>query len=150
MQVLEQLADELMADEFDGDNCLNSKQSILSWMRANIGVINSLLNQCYELDGADMDEEAQAIYKQAYLYHYYSKKARNALRGIMDTSVSSEGEISSIRDGESRVTFTNKNESAKIIRAFANDAKNIMDELVHKYNMYQSEPRQVGGIEAAD
>jgi len=147
MQVLEQLAEELMADEFDGDDCLNSKQSILSWMRANLGVINGLLDQCYELDGSDMDEEAQAIYKQAYLYHHYSKKARNALRGIMDTSVSSEGEVASISDGESRVTFTNKNESAKIIRAFANDAKNIMDQLVNKYNMYQSEPRQVSGAD---
>tara|TARA_B110000285_G_scaffold226285_1_gene285809 strand:+ start:8576 stop:9022 length:447 start_codon:yes stop_codon:yes gene_type:complete len=147
MQVLEELANELMQDEFDGDTCLNSNQSILSWMRANIGVINGLLDQCYELDGPDMDEEAQAIYKQAYLYHYYSKKARNALRGIMDTSGGSEGEIASISDGESKVSFTNKNESAKVIRAFANDAKNTVDELVHKYNMYQSEPRQVSGIE---
>lgn len=147
MQVLEDLAKELMQDEFDGDTCLNSNQSILSWMRANIGVINGLLDQCYELDGPDMDEEAQAIYKQAYLYHYYSKKARNALRGIMDTSEGSEGEIASISDGESRVSFTNRNESAKVIRAFANDAKNTVDELVHKYNMYQSEPRQVSGID---
>ena len=147
MQVLEELAQELMADEFDGDTCLNSVQSILSWMRANIGVLNGLLDQCYELDGDNMDEEAQAIYKQAYLYHHYSKKARNALRGIMDASVNSEGEVASISDGESRVTFTNKNESAKIIRAFANDAKNMMDELIHKYNMYQSEPRQVSGLD---
>jgi hypothetical protein len=147
MQVLEELAQELMQDEFDNDSSLNSTQSILSWMRANLGVLNGLLDQCYELDGDDMDEEAQAIYKQAYLYHHYSKKARNALRGIMDCSVSSGGEVASISDGESRVTFTNKNESAKIIRAFANDAKNIMDELVHKYNMYQSEPRQVSGLD---
>ena len=147
MQVLEELAEELMKDEFDGDSCLNSIQSILSWMRANLGVLNGLLDQCYELDGENMDEEAQAIYKQAYLYHHYSKKARNALRGIMDTSVDSQGEVASISDGESRVTFTNKNESAKVIRAFANDAKNMMDELIHKYNMYQSEPRQVSGID---
>ena len=65
----------------------------------------------------------------------------------MDTSGGSEGEIASISDGESRVSFTNKNESAKVIRAFANDAKNTVDELVHKYNMYQSEPRQVSGID---
>jgi hypothetical protein len=148
MQVLEELAEELMKDEFDGDSCLNSIQSILSWMRANLGVLNGLLDQCYELDGENMDEEAQAIYKQAYLYHHYSKKARNALRGIMDTSVDSQGEVASISDGESRVTFTNKNESAKVIRAFANDAKNMMDELIHKYNMYQSEPRQVSGGDA--
>lgn len=145
MQVLEELADELLADEFDG--CNNSKQSILSWMRANLGILNNLLDQCFELDGPDMDEEAQAIYKQAYLYHHYSKKARNALRGIMDSSDGSEGEISSISDGESKVTFTNKNESAKIIRAFANDAKNIMDTMIHKYNMFQSEPRQVSGAD---
>lgn len=147
MDVLEELANELMEDEFDNDSCLNSKQSILSWMSANLGVLNGLTDQCFELDGPDMDEEAQAIYKQAYLYHHYSKKARLALRGIIDSSGDSQGEVASISDGESKVTFTNKNESAKIIRAFANDAKNNVDELVHKYNMFQSEPRQVTGID---
>ena len=148
MQILEELAEELMRDEFDNDSCLNSIQSILYWMEANLGILNGLLDKCYEVDGSEMDEEAQAIYKQAYLYHHYSKKARSALRGIMDTSGGSEGDIASISDGESRVSFTNKNESAKVIRAFANDAKNTMDELVHKYNMYQSEPRQVSGLDA--
>ena len=147
MQVLDKLADEIMADEFDNESCLNSKQSILSWMESNLGVINGLLDQCFALEGPDMDEEAQSIYKQVYLHHYYSKRARNALRGIIDTSSDSSGDIASIADGESRVTFTNKNESAKVLRGFANDTKESLNKLVSKYNMYQSEPRQVSGID---
>ena len=64
-----------------------------------------------------------------------------------DTSTP-DGEIISLSDGESRVTFANKNETAKVIRGMAQDAKLCLDQLVNKYNMYQSEPRQVGGIEA--
>lgn len=137
-----------MENEFDNDNCLNTYESILSWLQANLGILNTLLDTSFCLDGSDFDEEAQAIYKQVYLHHYYSKKARNALRGIVDTSTDSAGEIASISDGESRVTFTNKNETAKVLRGFATDAKATLDQLVTKYNMYQSEPRQVSGIDA--
>lgn len=137
-----------MENEFDNDNCLNTYESILSWLQANLGILNTLLDTSFCLDGPDFDEEAQAIYKQVYLHHYYSKKARNALRGIVDTSTDSSGDIASISDGESRVTFTNKNETAKVLRGFATDAKATLDQLVAKYNMYQSEPRQVSGIDA--
>lgn len=73
------------------------------------------------------------------------------MRGIMAASDSCSdysGEVTSVRDGESRVTFANRNETAKVIRGMAQDAKMALDDLVAKYNMYQSEPRQVGGIEA--
>jgi|TARA_R110000772_G_scaffold228756_1_gene339409 rubrerythrin len=147
MEVLKDIASELMENEFDNDPCLNTEPSILSWLEANLGLLNSLINTSYCLEGSNLDSEAQAIYKQVYLHHYYSKKTRNALRGIMDASATSTEEIASISDGESRVTFANKNETAKVIRGLANDAKSTLNDLVAKYNVYQSEPRQVSGID---
>jgi len=148
MAVLEDLAKEVMECEFDNDSSLNSLQSIECWFESNLGLLNTMINTSYCLDAPELDSEAQAIYKQLYLYNYYSKKARNALRGIVSNSDTSSNEITAISDGESRVTFMNKNETAKVIRGMANDAKTSIDMLVAQYNMYQSEPRQVGGIEA--
>jgi len=150
MATISELAKEIMECEFDNNSDLNNLQSIECWLEANLGTLNTLIDTEYCLEGLDLDSEASAIYKQVYLHHYYVKKSRNAMRGIMACSGSSdqEPEISSISDGESRVTFANKNETAKVIRGMAQDAKQNLDQLVNKYNMYNSEPRQVGGIEA--
>ena len=151
MGLLNDLAKEIFECEFDNDSDLNSLQSIECWLEANLGMLNSLIDTNYCVEAPELDSEAQAIYKQLYLHHYYSKKARNALRGVMacsSTSDGSAGEVLSLKDGESRVSFMNKNETAKIIRGLANDAKASIDYLVTRYNMFQSEPRQVGGIEA--
>lgn len=150
MAVLEDLAKEIMECEFDNDSDLNSLQSIECWLEANLGMLNTLIDTEYSLESQELDSEAQAVYKQLYLHQYYVKKTRNAMRGIIACSDSSntDGDVLSLSDGESRVTFTNKNETAKVIRGMAQDAKESLDQLVNKYNMYQSEPRQVGGIEA--
>jgi hypothetical protein len=148
MALLENLAKEIMDCEFDGDSSLNSLQSIECWLEANLGLLNTMINTSYCLETQELDSEAQAIYKQLYLYNHYSKKARNALRGIIGSCETDSNSIASISDGESRVTFTNKNETAKVIRGMASDSKANLDKLVAQYNMYQSEPRQVGGIEA--
>lgn len=150
MAVLEDLAKDIMECEFDNDSDLNSLQSIECWLEANLGMLNTLIDTEYSLESQELDSEAQAVYKQLYLHQYYVKKTRNAMRGIIACSDSSntDGDVLSLSDGESRVTFTNKNETAKVIRGMAQDAKESLDQLVNKYNMYQSEPRQVGGIEA--
>ena len=150
MAILEDLAKEIMDCEFDGDTSLNSLQSIECWLESNLGLLNTMINTSYCVDAPELDSEAQAIYKQLYLHNYYSKKTRNAMRGIMGCQEDTSGEITSLSDGESRVTFMNKNETAKVIRGLANDAKDSLERLVSRYNMYQSEPRQVGGIEAGE
>jgi len=150
MATLSEIAKEIMECEFDNDSDLNSLQSIECWLEVNLGTLNTLIDTEFCLEGLNLDSEASAIYKQLYLHQYYVKKTRNAMRGIIACSDSSDadGEITSLSDGESRVTFANKNETAKVIRGMAQDAKLALDQLINKYNMYQSEPRQVGGIEA--
>ena len=118
MATILELATEIMECEFDNDSDLNSLQSIECWLEANLGMLNTLIDTEYCLEGLELDSEASAIYKQLYLHQYYVKKARNAMRGIIACSDSSntDGEILSLSDGESRVTFANKNETAKVIR----------------------------------
>jgi len=147
MTTLETLAKEIMETEFDNDSSLNSLQSIEAWLETNLGMLNSLINTSFCVEAQELDSEALSVYRQAYLHHYYSKKARNALRGIMMASGECSGDVISLNDGDSKVTFANKNESAKVIRGLANYAKSNLDTLVNKYNMYQSEPRQVSGID---
>ena len=149
MSVLSELAETIMSQEFDNDFCDNNLNSIQSWLEENLGQLNILINTNYCSESSDLGIEEQSIYKELYLYHFYTKRARMASRGILGNSTEQgSGDITSISDGESRVTFTNKNEVTKVLRGLANDAKANIDEMIHKYNMYQSEPRQVGGIEA--
>jgi hypothetical protein len=81
-----------------------------------------------------------------YLAHYYRKQSRNALRGIIDSS-NGQSDVLSLRDGDSSVTFTNKNEVAKVYKSMADESQNRLNKLTHQYNIYQSKPLQVGGIE---
>ncbi|MBY9002173.1 MAG: hypothetical protein KGD64_14735, partial [Candidatus Heimdallarchaeota archaeon] len=82
---------------------------------------------------------------------YYSKQSRNALRGIVSSSsASGDGSnILSVKDGDSQVTFVNKNEVSKVYRGLSSDSKANIDKLVAQYNIYGAEPRQLAGIESA-
>ena len=89
--------------------------------------------------------EEQSIYKEMYLYHYYTKQTRNVIRGIANDS---NGNILSVRDGDNAITFVNKNEVSKVYKGLAQDSYNALEGLIGKYNSYQASPRQVGGIES--
>ena len=88
-------------------------------------------------------------YKMAfYLCNYYNKQARNALRGIATSTVSGDN-ILSLKDGESSVTFVNRNEVSKVYRGLASDCMEKVTRLAAQYNIYQAQPRQLGGIDAS-
>ena len=89
--------------------------------------------------------EEQNIYKEMYLYDYYTKQTRNTIRGIADDT---NGNILSVRDGDNAITFVNKNEVSKVYKGLAQDSYNALEGLIGKYNSYQASPRQVGGIES--
>lgn len=146
MSVLRDLATDILRYEFDNDVSVNSVPAISGWLEANLGQLNSLIYTSYSGDDAELDLEAQAIHKELYLYNYYSKQARNALRGIINSS-SNGGDVLSLEDGESKVTFINRNEVSKVYRGLASDSMANIKQLVTQYNIYQAQPLQVGGIE---
>ena len=146
MSVIADLSLKIFQTEFDSDTGIMPRSHISGWLDANLGQLNTLLNTSYSGSNAELDLESQAIYKELYLASYYRKQSRNALRGLIDTN-GGGGDILSLRDGNSSVTFTNKNEVAKVYKSMADDAELRLNQLVAKYNIYQSQPLQLGGIE---
>ena len=146
MSSVAELASGVFIDEFDSSGVVYD--SISGWFENNLGQLNNALYTNFsgsngQISGLNLEE--QEIYKQMYLYHYYTKQTRNTIRGIANDT---NGNILSVRDGDNAISFVNKNEVSKVYRSLAQDVNNKLTYLVGKYNSYQAEPRQVGGIEA--
>jgi hypothetical protein len=155
------IATGIFNDEFDSDTGYSTLASISGWLANNVGLLNTIIYKGYSGSGVAATptdlvddtvlqpsgnfrfEEAD-IYKQIYLNNYYTKKARAVLKGI-DSSV----DFISLREGDSMITRTNKNEIAKTYRGFAKDAQERLELLVAKYNIYDAEPVQVAGTDAS-
>ena len=153
LNVLEDLASGIVTTEFDGDTGIATVASVSGWLYENLGQVNSYLYTNFSGDNATgtygfMDIEAQNVLKELYLSTYYNKEARNALRGITKSSVSGDN-VLSLRDGESAVTFINRNEVSKVYRGLANDCMDKVTQMAAQYNIYQAQPRQLGGIDAS-
>jgi len=151
--VLENLASGIVTTEFDSDTGIATVANVSGWLYENLGQVNTYLYTNFTGDDATgtygvMDIEAQNVLKELYLSNYYSKEARNALRGITKSSVSGDN-VLSLKDGESAVTFINRNEVAKVYRGFANDCMDKVTKMSAQYNIYQAQPRQLGGIDAS-
>jgi len=151
--VLEDLASGIVTTEFDGDTGIATVASVSGWLYENLGQVNTYLYTNFSGDNAQgtyglMDIEAQNVLKELYLSNYYNKETRNALRGITRSSVSGDN-VLSLRDGDSAVTFINRNEVSKVYRGLANDCMDKVTKMAAQYNIYQAQPRQLGGIDAS-
>jgi hypothetical protein len=145
MSVISDLALKIFQTEFDGDTGIMYQSYIEAWLASNLGQLNTRLNESFSGIDAPLNLEAQSIYKEMYMGSYYRKQSRSALRGLIGNT--NGADILSLRDGNSAVSFTNKNEVAKVYKSMADDCDIKVDKLSHKYNIYQSEPLQLGGIE---
>ena len=151
--VLEDLASGIVVTEFDSDTGIATVSAVSGWLYENLGQANTYLYTDFTGANASgtygvMDIEAQNVLKELYLGNYYNKQARNALRGIVSSSVSGDN-VLSLRDGESAVTFVNRNEVSKVYRGLATDCMDKVTRLAAQYNIYQAQPRQLGGIDAS-
>tara|TARA_R100000008_G_scaffold85915_1_gene77148 strand:+ start:2449 stop:2958 length:510 start_codon:yes stop_codon:yes gene_type:complete len=148
------LANTVFVNEFDSDEDLATLSQISGWFENNLGELNTVIFTSFSGSGIDSTDqvrivpsgafgtEESGIFKQLYLKHFYRKKARNILKGI-----DSSADFITLREGDSVITRTNKNEIAKTYRGFAKDAGEELEKLVYAYNFYQAKPRQVAGSE---
>jgi len=140
------LADEIFGNEFEYDSGYAQFYYISGWLANNVGLLNTKIYSQFSVEGSyfvpngTFQQEERSIYKQMYLYEFYTKKTRQVLRGV-DSSV----DFVTLREGDTMITRTNKNELAKTYRALANDAREEMERLVSSYNIYQAAPVQVAG-----
>jgi len=145
MSAISGLATKIFQTEFESDTGAVPRSYIQAWLESNLGSLNARINTSYSGSNAELDLESSAIYKEMYMSHYYRKQSRNALRGLVGNSDGAD--VLSIRDGNSSVSFVNKNEVSKVYKSLADDCDSKVEKLAHQYNMYQSEPLQLGGIE---
>ena len=153
MNALEDLASGIVETEFDGDTGIATVASVSGWLFENLGKLNTHIYTDFSGVNASgtygvIDIEAQGILKELYLYNYYIKQSRNALRGITDSSVSGDN-VLSLKDGESSVTFVNRNEVSKVYRGLASDSMANIERLSAKYNIYQAQPRELHGVDGS-
>ena len=153
MSALEDLASGIVVTEFGSDTGIATVASVSGWLFENLGKLNTYIYTDfagYTATGVygQIDTEAQNILKELYLNNYYNKEARNALRGIVSSSVSGDN-ILALKDGESSVTFVNRNEVSKVYRGLASDSMDNIVRMAGQYNIYQAEPRQLGGIDGS-
>jgi hypothetical protein len=146
MNVISGLATKIFQIEFDGDTGVMPRSYIEAWLQSNLGQLNTLLNTAHSGSDAELDLESQSIYRELYMSNYYRKQARNALRGLVGNT--NGADILNIKDGNSSVSFTNKNEVAKVYKSMVDESNQRIEKLVAQYNMYQAEPLQLGGIES--
>ena len=151
--VLEDLASGIVTTEFDSDTGIATVANVSGWLYENLGQVNTYLYTDFSGANASgtygaIDIEAQNVLKELYLSNYYNKQARNALRGIVDSNVSGDN-ILSLRDVESSVTFINRNEVSKVYKSMANDCMEKITQLAAQYNIYQAQPRQLGGVDGS-
>ena len=150
------IATGIYRDEFDSNTGYQSLSQISGWLENNVGLLNTEIYSAFSGSGmTDGDtalvktgvfkfEEAE-IFKQIYLVEYYKKKTRAILNNI-DSAV----DFITLRDGDSTITRTNKNEIAKTYRGLAKDAQEHLEKLTAKYNIYGAAPVQVAGTDAPD
>jgi hypothetical protein len=153
MSALEDLASGIVETEFDSDTGIATVSAVSGWLFENLGRLNTHLYTDFNGYNATgtygvIDNEAQNVLKELYLYNYYTKESRNALRGIVSSSVSGDN-ILALKDGESSVTFVNRNEVSKVYRGLAKDSMDNVVRLSAQYNIYQAEPRQLGGVDGS-
>jgi len=140
------LANEIFGNEFEYDSGYAQFYYISGWLANNVGLLNTKIYSQFNVEDGNFTPtgsfqlEERAIYKQMYLYEFYTKKTRQILRGV-DSSV----DFITLREGDSMITRTNKNELAKTYRGLANDAREEMEKLVVSYNLYKEAPVQVAG-----
>ena len=153
MSALEDLASGIVETEFESDTGIATVAAVSGWLFENLGKLNTYIYTDFTGNGASgtygvIDIEAQNILKELYLNNYYNKEARNALRGIINSNVSGDN-VLALKDGESSVTFVNRNEVSKVYRGLAADSMDNVVRMAGQYNIYQAEPRQLGGIDGS-
>ena len=133
--------------EFEANTGIATVSQISGWLSANIGGLNVLLHENFTGENPDVNDAAANIFGKQYLVSYNQRAARNALRGVVNSSSNGDN-ILSVSDGDNRISFVNKKECAKEFQSAAKDLAEEIFDLSNKYSMYKAIPTQICGYEA--
>lgn len=149
MNDLGNLAQKIIDIEFPEDTDRFPISYISGWLEANIGELNVLLNENFQVDengdfSPSLCPEEEAIFTELYCIHYYEKLSRDVLRGITSNCAGSSDWVL-LKEGDTTIQKQNKNSIARTINTFKVDSMARLGDLVSRYNMYKSSPLQVYG-----
>lgn len=106
-----------------------TQTSIGLWLDANIGSINGLLYECFEIKGEEIEcfnNEAKSIFKLLYMKRYYLRQhSKNLGAGGVEWTM--------IREGDSLIRRASKTDIAKEYKRAADDIQKEIDDLVAAY-----------------
>lgn len=126
--------------DFDDTGTAPTLTSISGWLSAHVGDLNSLIYMSYDPTG-DFPQEESNIFSALYLCQYYSRQSVSTLKGIGITSA----DWTSLKEGDTTINRTSRNEIAKTFLSLSKDQRDLLNDLVSRYNIYMSAPRQVAG-----
>lgn len=148
MKVVE-IAQELIDDL--GDNTNISIPSICTYLRQNIGKLNTLLNTDYIIapntleivSGADNTIEIglmeSAIYAQLYEVYYFQRRANATLgAAAIDTVIEYQSDGGAIR-------MIDRNQIAKTYAQLKKDAQDTLNKMINRYKFYTTHAIQIIG-----
>lgn len=103
---------------------------VTNWIMANVGKVSALVGEAYVIVdneySPEITNELSAVIKAMYYSRYYKRKSTNSLSNAY-------GQILSMKDDSSQVTFVNANEISKSFHAQARMYKEELDQIVAAY-----------------
>ena len=141
------IATGIFDNEFDGNTGIATVSQISGWLSANVGGLNVLLHQNFTGEDPSIDNAASNIFSKQYMLSYNQRAARNALRGVINSSTNGDN-ILSVSDGDNKISFVNKKEVAKEFSSAAKELALEIDSLSYKYALYAATPLQVAGYDS--
>lgn len=132
---------------------------IADWLEAHVGELNVLIYSSFESLNKEIEDfgtEEAAVLTEMFMYNYYRKQSRLALRA-KDTSVAGATlDFQSLQEGDSIITMPtssagggNSTDLPKHYRLLMEQAKDNLEILVAQYNVLHSPPNQVSGDDGA-
>ncbi len=149
---ISQLASGIIEYSLGGDTTHAPFLYVSGWLDTNIGKLNtSIYTSFYTESGLFMPSglmpEEASIYTSLFVQGYYKKIAQNVLLGVSSSSVS---DFSMIKEGDSVVQRTSRQQIARSYNEMAAAEKEECDRLIYQYQINAAAPSQVAGEDGDD
>jgi hypothetical protein len=143
-----------------GEQAGYSQEYLANWFagNSNLGRLNVLIDTSYSGSYTtgnygeilsydiepDLGQQEMAIYKKIFEIDYFNKQARYSLSGVGILANGGSDWIS-LREGDSAITRTNRNEVAKTFKSMSSDSRAELNQMVDSYLKFKAKPEQVVG-----
>lgn len=129
-----------------------SEEFISSWLRYNIGSLNTLLDLCVNIQEPELifsptlSSEEKSIYKEIFYIYFYKRMVNKNLGAAnYGSNNGTNDDWIEIREGDSAIKRINKNEVSKNYITLKKDSEENLKTLVRTYRMNKSHIHQVVG-----